>query len=198
MRELLPDNVGLLHHMDTLDNTGILSSLPAYARPKLREVNSILSWVSCFTMYIAVFSQRHPHLIQSHLAYMALIVAETRRNGGEGWQPYDMVFRQHAANDDSVDWSAVDHSLHSSTFGRNKLSLFCISCAGTDHSTEDCVMRVVTMQPALERPRQRAHTSSQATPICLRWNRENCVQPDCSYRQYILLCLSLCPSWVVG
>lgn len=43
MKELLPDNVGLLCHMDTLDNSGVLASLPSYARPHLCEINSILS-----------------------------------------------------------------------------------------------------------------------------------------------------------
>ena len=117
MCELLPDNVTLLRYMNTLDNTGTLTNLPAYAHPRLQEVNSILSWINCFTMYIAVLAQKHSHLVQSQLAYMALLVAETRRNGGEGWHPYDTVFRQHAADDPTIDWSAIDHSLHSSTFG---------------------------------------------------------------------------------
>ena len=105
MRELLQDNLGLLKNLEDLDTKLVSASLPSAARPKLREVKDILTWVLCFTTYIAVVSQAHPHLVQQRLAYMALIVREARRNGGDGWRSYDIIFRQNAAVSSLVDWS---------------------------------------------------------------------------------------------
>ena len=86
MKELLPDNIGLARSLDGSE----LGALPMHhlaTRPKLRRIPSILSWVSCFAVY-----ESHPHLVQSRLAYMCLIIREARRVRGDGWVSYDAVF----------------------------------------------------------------------------------------------------------
>ena len=91
MKDLLPDNIGLARSLDGLE----LGALPMLAtRPKLRWIPSILSWVSCFAVYVAVLSESHPHLVQSHFAYMCLIIREARRARGDGWVSYDAIFQQ--------------------------------------------------------------------------------------------------------
>ena len=115
LRELLQDNLGLLKNLEELDTKLMSASLPTAARPKLREVKDILTWVSCFTLYIAVLGQAHPHLMQQRLAYMALVVREARRNGGDSWRSYDAIFRQNAAVSPDVDWSQLDSALYTGT-----------------------------------------------------------------------------------
>ena len=82
----------------------------------MREVNSLLSWVSCIVLYIAIPSKSHPKLVKSCLAYLALTTAEARCNSGNGWLTYDAIFPQNAAEDTSVDWGKLDSSLHIVTF----------------------------------------------------------------------------------
>ena len=173
MWELLPGKVGLLQHMATLDNTETLSSLPAYARTKLHEVNSMLSWVSCFTMYIAVLGQWHPHLIQSCLAYLAFTVAKTRRDGAEAWQPYDMVFWKHAASDHTVEWSAL-------TTPCTPLPLVATNWASSAYPVQGRPLHRGLHNEGSDNATSTGMPSSASShlfpshPICLYWNRGKC------------------------
>ena len=62
-KELLPDNIGLLRHMEALD-----LPLVGETRSRLREVNSLLPWALCFMFYMAVLSESRPGLVRSRLA----------------------------------------------------------------------------------------------------------------------------------
>ena len=97
MKELLPDNIGLLQHLQASGSHSAIAPLATGSRPRLREANSLLSWALCFTSYVAILVESHPGLVRSHLAYFMLIIAEARRIGGDGWQSYDAIFRQNAA-----------------------------------------------------------------------------------------------------
>ena len=197
MRELLPDNVGLLRHMEAADNPSLLTGLPSYARPRMRAVSSISSWSICFAAYTAVLGTKHPDLVHSRLAYMAMLIAEERRYGGEGWRTYDSIFRQQAADDDSVDWTVLDHSLHASTFLHHGdgPGMFCSLCSGTDHTSSTCAMQAIMIQstgqkPKPKTPNQRWQTNNYTTPppVCLNWNRGICFRPDCRYRHTCATC----------
>ena len=100
MKEFLPDNIGLIRLAEAWEGP---HPLTATSCSHLQEVNSLLSWISCFVTYTAVLSEAHPGLVKSRLAYLALIIAEARRNGGDGWLTYDSIFRQNAAEDVSTD-----------------------------------------------------------------------------------------------
>ena len=114
-KEFLPDNVALHQRLESLGSVAFLAT-PSPARPNLHEVPNLLSLVSCFATCAAVLAEARPDLIKSHLAYLALIVAEARKHGGDGWQAYDSVFGQNAAHDPTADWSRLDTSLHAATF----------------------------------------------------------------------------------
>ena len=203
MRELLQDNLGLLKNLEDLDTKLVSASLPSAARPKLREVKDILTWVSCFTTYIAVVSQAHPHLVQQRLAYMALIVREARRNGGDGWRSYDIIFRQNAAVSSLVDWSQLDSALYSSTFlaQRTQFGLFCHHCYGVDHSTKECALQPFAatsdsapspkkyVVPSIYKQSFFKKASAESIPICLSWNKGACIKGNsCKYRHSCVIC----------
>ena len=86
--------------------------------------------------------ESHPHLVQSRLAYMCLIIREARRAGGDGWVSYDAVFRQNAAQDNTTEWSKLDASLHSSTFlsTRRTNTTFCSLCLESNHTSSRCAL----------------------------------------------------------
>ena len=122
MKEFLHVNVLLGKCLDAMGATALLG--PAWGsttKPaNMRDVPSLISWISCFTTYIAILSEAFPHLVRSRLAYMSLIITEASRNGGEGWRSYDTVFRQNAANNPDTDWTHLDSSLYSSTLHRGQ------------------------------------------------------------------------------
>ena len=177
MKEFLHDNVLLGKRLDAMGATALLG--PAWgstAKPaNMRDFPSLISWISCFTTYIAILGEAFPHLVRSRLAYMSLIITEARRNGGEGWRSYDTVFWQNAANNPDADWTRLDSSLHSSTFLAQRAEyagLFCPLCFSTDHSRRDCAMRTFSSSSPSQ-PTSNSTSSPLATrsgsgriPIC--------------------------------
>ena len=194
--------MALHQRLESLGSVAFLAT-PSPARPNLREVPNLLSWVSCFATCAAVLVEARPDLIKSHLAYLALIVAEARKHGGDGWQAYDSVFRQNAAHDPTADWSRLDTSLHAATFlaQQSDSGSFCQLCAATDHTHKDCALRpfsapstshhATVSSPVPTRP-TRPHPLFTGPPvripICIWWNKGECTQADCCYRHSCATC----------
>ena len=75
MRELLPDNIALMDHLEALPGA---AGVAAFGRdpPKQREVPSLLTWVASFVTYVVIVSERHPEKVKGLLAYMRLVVGK--------------------------------------------------------------------------------------------------------------------------
>ena len=69
MSELLPDCLGCL-------KTGQITEDQATSRPMARKryVSTILEWIQCFGIYMAVLTQKHPERISDLLGYQHLII----------------------------------------------------------------------------------------------------------------------------
>ena len=104
MAELLRDNMelGRRHHLE--------AGLGGGTRPSRREVPDLLSWIACFGVYASMVAQKCPNRVRELWAYQTMVVHEARRCGGKGWQIYDSMFRQQAANNPKVDWSVLNTS----------------------------------------------------------------------------------------
>ena len=81
-----------------------------------REIPDMMSWLQCFTSYVAVVISRHPEKARELLAYQAMMIGEARRCGGRGWLLYDAAFRQQITSFETVDFSKINQSLYSTTF----------------------------------------------------------------------------------
>ena len=139
MAELLQDNIEAERRRGSVpDNT----CARGVGKARRREVPDLLSWVQCFGVYACVVASKHPEKIREMMAYQTTIIREARRCGGAGWQGYDNMFRQHAANLPSIDWSKVNNSLFAVTFmaqqnGRGKT---CELCLEPDHVAAECAL----------------------------------------------------------
>ena len=76
MSNPLTDNITLLNQLTSLQGT-ISLSLNTVNRTRLREVPSLVSWLYCFTAYVAVCTS--DPLTRNMLAYSHLIIQETLR-----------------------------------------------------------------------------------------------------------------------
>ena len=188
MRDMLPDNMALLRQLDDV------KSDKAASKAKLREVNSLPSWLYCFMAYMAVQTS-DPHT-RELLTYARLIIREALRVGGDGFLTYDRLFREHAAIDKgrTLNWSTLEPGLHQATFIRQAgdNGMTCTLCKESDHPTRDCALaslkdkRESSPPPAkrsrysrFQRPdyRQRQETRDH---ICISWNRGRCIfAPNC-------------------
>ena len=151
MAELLRDNI------EAERRRGSASDIKSLAQ-KRREVPDILSWVQCFGAYACVVASQHPERLTQLLAYQTTIIREARRCGGAGWQGYDAMFRQHAANAaNPVDWSQLNPSLYAVTFmaQQNGRGRTCEHCLESDHVSAECALaqsQPVQPQPPVRPP----------------------------------------------
>ena len=85
MAELLQDNLEAQRRGALQDTSPASASVSRFCR----EVLDLLNWVQCFGIYTAVVASAFPERVQKLLAYLTLIVQESRRCGGKGWLSYD-------------------------------------------------------------------------------------------------------------
>ena len=196
MRELLSDNISLLHQLDAVNMQCL--PLPGVLKPRLREVNTLPSWLYCFLAYMAIRSS--DPAMRDMLAYARLVIREAQRHGGVGWLDYDRVFRQQAALDGTLQWNTIHPGIQAATLvGRTaKPGLFCTLCRESDHSTGDCALGY--LQPTLMQPlrpamptqrpaAQKQHPSARKETVCFSWNAGNCRFPgSCHFRHLCSRC----------
>ena len=199
MRDLLTDNLSLHDQLEAVQGP-LLNAVTAGAlRPRLREVPSLISWVSCFTTYVAVRTQ--DSFTRDMLTYCRLVIREALMHGGQGWQEYDRNFRSQAAIDRSLRWSSLLPDLQASTTlgQRTTTGVHCSLCRGVDHVATQCALgfmqQPLTPQPAVgvtsstmsggsRRPGQ-----PRSRPICNLWNAGRCIYPGtCSFRHVCATC----------
>ena len=196
MKDLLADNMSLCTQLEALP--GPHSLYASFPKPRLREIQSPLTWASCFLAYVAVLT---PDIhTRNLLTYGRLVIREAQRHGGPGWLEYDKIFRQHAALDPAVRWNELNPSLHASTVMayRAGTSQCCVLCHEPDHGAHACAL--VGLQAAPPTLQQQTGLTSQAGPIrrqprpetaeriCVSWNRGRCSFPSCSFRHICATC----------
>lgn len=77
MAELLPDRLGISTTPGKDDKQAV--------KQKGSQVTNILEWIQCFSVYVAVLTQKHPDCIQDALGYQALIVKACMEYNSKAW-----------------------------------------------------------------------------------------------------------------
>ena len=187
MRDLLGDNASVRRQFEELQGTMGAHLLPVLSRPKLREVSTLPTWISCFLSYLAVATT--DNATRDKLAYAVLIVKEAMRHGGQGWLEYDKLFRQQAAIDPTLPWNCIHAGLQATTILGQRATgqgTFCSVCQECDHTVAQCALA------QLQQPTTRSATGSlarNATRICTSWNDGACTYPgSCSFRHVCSRC----------
>ena len=80
MRELLVDNVALRSQPNDVRDSLGASVVSLAARPRVREVSSIPSWICCFLTFLAVGTT--DAAMRDRLAYATLVLREAMRQVG--------------------------------------------------------------------------------------------------------------------
>lgn len=116
-------NAAVGRHMEASVGASILQ---VSARPPVREVTTLPSWICCFLTYLAVGTS--DVVTRERLAYAILVVREALRHGGMGWIEYDRSFRQQAALDSSIRWNVLNPGLLASTVMAQQTPSCCPLC----------------------------------------------------------------------
>ena len=198
MRDLLTDNIALHDQLEAVQGPLYNAATPGALRARLREVPSLISWVFCFTAYMAVRTQ--DEATRDMLTYCRLVIREALRHGGQGWQEYDRNFRAQAAIDRSLRWNVLLPDLQAATTLGQRIAggNFCSLCRGIDHASGQCALGVM-QQPLSWQSRTTASTAAteggrrpsqrRVQRICSSWNSGRCIYPgNCSYRHVCATC----------
>lgn len=105
------------------------------ARLKHKAI-SILEWVQCFSIYMAVISRKEPHRVVDLLGYQHLIIQVHQEYRGDGWLGYDRHFHQRAVS--SRSWSTIDTTLWNLAFSGKGSSRLCSHCFSSSHLSRNC------------------------------------------------------------
>ena len=138
MAELMRDNVELDRRQ--------ADSQQKHSR---REVPDLLSWVTSFGMFASVLADKSPKKTRQLWAYQTVIVREARRCGGKGWQMYDAMFRQQAAQRTEADWSNLNSAIYATTFlaQANGRGCSCTHFLETDDALASCALAPLNLKP---------------------------------------------------
>ena len=189
MRELLSDNISLTSRLESLHGQLPFQILPGQARPRFREVPSIVTWTYCFLGYLAILTPDHQ--TRARLSYARLLIRESLRHGHEGWIDYDRAFRQQVAINPQLDWNTLYPGLQASTIlGRpSSTTSFCNLCQECDHTSSQCALAIFHYPQHASNNRSPVRRSDTTSFVCFAWNEGTCPRPgQCIYRHVCSNC----------
>ena len=112
-------------------------------------IPDLATWVQCFSLYMAVITEKDPGRTKSLLAYMTVIAKASTKYKWPSWVVYDQNYRQDAADSGITDWSKVDPSTYTQCFTNAAISSenWCRFCQSIDHASDICPCRVQSSLP---------------------------------------------------
>lgn len=107
MEEFLPTNktIQALELAGTVE--GGAWSTVHQLQQQAKRVTDLMTWVRCFTLYIAVMSRKRPELIAPMTAHLHMVI-RLHRSGGLAWFHYDWKARRETCAMGPTEWGRCD------------------------------------------------------------------------------------------
>ena len=108
MEEFLPSNKTIQAMENPISmQEGIMGALQQLQQPNKRVVD-ILTWVRCFSLYIAVMAARHHDLVAPMTSHMHTVMRLQAMYGGMSWIQYDWQARREMNAEGAESWQKRD------------------------------------------------------------------------------------------
>ena len=146
-------------------------------KQKQYEVTTIIEWVQCFGIYIAVLSKKEPERIADLHGYQQLIIHSSQHHQEGRWLIYDRHFRLKASATGSKDWSTIEINIWNLAF--------------PERTIPTTAQRTPRYSGPGNQPYSSNKSSSADRQICLEWNDNpspNCPYPDCRFEHRCYRC----------
>ena len=167
-----------------------------------RKVTEVLTWVQCYSSFVAVLAPSEPQAVPELMAYQNLIVRASQDYEGLGWVRYDSAFRRQAALTGNKKWSVINSTLYAMNFSARKVGTRrCELCFATSHAEQDCAQRgsadpgvsdrlrylesavIAMVRPGAGKPTGGTYQPQAAgEEVCRKWNTGSCNYPRCRFR----------------
>ena len=148
-----------------------LDGKPGAKNRRNRKIIDIMSWLKCFSTYVAVRAPLAPQLIPEFMAYMATIIQVSQDYVGLAWVRYDAAFRRQAALKGDTKWSAINTTLFTLCCSVPSAKKRCELCLADTHSEGECAQRG-DQEPEL-RDRMKAMEAAVLTMVKLAGGRSD-------------------------
>ena len=86
---------------------GVLGALRQLQQPG-RRVGDILTWIRCFSLYVAVMAKQRPELVAPMISHMHTVIGLQSFHAGMTWLQYDWKARREMNADGSLSWQRRD------------------------------------------------------------------------------------------
>ena len=126
------DNIALTERLQELRQS--LAVHAPQSALKLRAITDQLTWVFCFSGYMAAATDCPS--TRNMAAYAQIVIQQSRKHPGMGWIAYDQFFCQQQASSMDLPWNDLAPSIMAATVLRS--GECCTLCHSSDHSTEQC------------------------------------------------------------
>ena len=180
MEEFLPTNKAIQALELAGTTEGEVRGVFHQLQQQARRVTDLITWVRCFTLYIAVMSQKRPELVAPMTAHLHMVI-KLHGRGGLDWFHYDWKARRETCAMGPAEWGRCDPR-----------QLLCSSGGGVMEDPFDplpegvpagsgvgtpAVTPVKTRQPSFQ-PRSSAGSARKQGGVCRLFNR---APAGCSY-----------------
>ena len=102
-----------LKHLPVMEPAPI--QLGRLVRFELQPIRNFQDWSEAWAVHGAVIANKCPEKAADQFSYFLLLASAQRDIPGIGWLDYDVAFRKHAADKDSVCWGEVMPTLWMTT-----------------------------------------------------------------------------------
>jgi hypothetical protein len=175
--------------------------------PRTSVSLEIREFILAFNRYTSVMCQVFPHRRQELDAYLAEIVEQSARYGGEQYYEYHKAFSAKAAwyleQGIKLDWSQRDMHLYQSVHTGSRTNTYAL-CSSISHFTKFCPKQltnagsrhIATKSSANNRGltsqttdiRGRKRVLHQGGEICNNFNNAGCTRESCNYQHVCITC----------
>ncbi len=81
-----------------------------------KAIPDLVTWLQCFSLYVAVVAAKQPGKVADLMAYQVLITKASQSYRWPSWLVYDQSFRQEMAGKKGQTWAKVDPSIYALCF----------------------------------------------------------------------------------
>ena len=86
------------------------------ARAHCKPIRDIITWVQCFSVFMAAVHKQDPAAVRELLAYMFTIIIAAQEFEDPAWRNYDETFHEKAAATGNRKWSEIDSLIYNRIF----------------------------------------------------------------------------------
>ena len=163
------------------------------ARARRKPIKDIITWVQCFTIFMAAIQKQEPEAIKELLAYMFTIIRAAQEFEDPAWRSYDEAFREKAAATGNRKWSEIDSLIYNRVFTGHARKIAIPSHNITSSRSSDLPgPSISSLQHTYHSdppPPKRQALTPQRSDICYLFNSGSCRYGNmCKFRHMCSIC----------